>query len=85
MEDRRTEERRTEIHTERTYVTHREQLATRTRSPERKERVEKREAARHRASESRPKEQSKPEAPQGRCHVPASILFLLFTLSRECV
>lgn len=62
MDDRRTEERRTE----RTYVTQRETLATRTRSPERQERHEKKES-RHRPAESRAREarESKSEPPPG--------------------
>ncbi|PKS08901.1 hypothetical protein jhhlp_003514, partial [Lomentospora prolificans] len=77
MEDRRTEERererRTEIHTERTYVTHREQLATRTRSPERRERVEKRDM-RQRQSETRPREPPKPETPQAPWNPEATLI-----------
>lgn len=59
-EERMTEEKRTE----RTYVTHREMLATRTRSPERQERAEKRESRSRPAAEPR---ETKPEpAPQGK-------------------
>lgn len=60
-DERMAEERRTE----RTFVTTRETLATRTRSPERQEKAEKRES-RPRPAESRPREASKPEVPQGR-------------------